>query len=403
MTPVWDKEKGLVKFERRIDGQLIPMTIPVEDMVYLWYRNPLHETQPDQPPAAAAMSAAGILYNTNFFANAFLERGAIKATLLTVKGSIAQQERNRLKDWWNRVVGGVKNAGNAEVVAADVVPVIIGEGLSELSNTELTGESREEIATTLGIPLSMVFSNATTYATANQDKANFYDETVFPEAEIIANQLNKELFEPLGFHFDFVPEALEINKKDENQRSQAFRHYVDAGLKQSVAAEIVGIELPEGLEYADLDPEEPEVQPVQPQGQPRVQPAEPDAEQYQDRRAADLEKWRRKAQKRLASGKSALIEFESVWLSPLEIAFVRSRLATAKTKTDVDAAFLPQEEDAKSLRFIPRGADEPRPPVPAQLDITDDDIEHAIQSWDNIFPDYAGLLEADVQGQGQEL
>lgn len=51
------------------------------------------------------------------------------------------------------------------------------------------------------------------------------------------------------------------------------------------------------------------------------------------------------------------------------------------------------------VKIIPEGADEPLPPVPDEVEITDADIRRAINAWDEAMPDYAGLLEAVVIGQ----
>lgn len=51
------------------------------------------------------------------------------------------------------------------------------------------------------------------------------------------------------------------------------------------------------------------------------------------------------------------------------------------------------------IKIIPEGADEPLPEVPAEVTLTDGDIRKAINAWDELMPDYAGLLEAVVIGQ----
>ena len=51
------------------------------------------------------------------------------------------------------------------------------------------------------------------------------------------------------------------------------------------------------------------------------------------------------------------------------------------------------------VKIIPEGADEPLPEIPAVVEISDADIRVAINAWDTLMPDYAGLLEAVVIGQ----
>lgn len=51
------------------------------------------------------------------------------------------------------------------------------------------------------------------------------------------------------------------------------------------------------------------------------------------------------------------------------------------------------------IKIIPEGADEPLPAVPAEVVLTEADVRRAIDAWDELLPDYAGLLEAAVSGQ----
>lgn len=345
--PIWTAD-GLTSFERKTKKNFEPEKYDAEEMIYYWIPDPMEETKPDAPLAAAAMAAANVLFNVDTFAATFFERGAIKATLLTVEGNLAPQEKSRLKEWWNRFYRGVRNAGAAEVVNANVKPVIVGEGLKELADTELTGERREEIATTLGIPHSMVFSNASNFATAQQDEQNFYNSTILPECDIISEALNEQLFEGLDLQFQFQPEKMDLFQEDEQNRASSLKAYVDAGMKLSVAAAILGVELPNEMEYADLDsePVAAQVQPTQLQNGNNQPPDQQNndqqpvtAAQVKALRKADLEKWQRKAQKRVDSGKSANCDFESDWLSDLEVQLIKSKLDVIYSKSALNVVF----------------------------------------------------------------
>lgn len=252
MRPQWDREAGLTHFKRTLGNTVIDMA--VEDVVYHRLPNPMHETEPGTPPAQAAMAGAGVIYNVDLFAEAFFKRGAIKATLLTVKNMPVAAERERLKAWWKRFFSGVKNAFEAEVVNADaVMPVIVGEGIKELSDVQLTTEKREDIATAMGVPHSLVLSNAANYATSQQDEMNFYNQTIIPACKLISRQQNKQLWGPLGYRLQFEPQKMSIFQEDEEQRSGSLKNYVDAGLPLEMAAEILGVQLPDGIpDYAAL-------------------------------------------------------------------------------------------------------------------------------------------------------
>lgn len=256
VLPVWDTKDGLIGFDRTTDGGT--RRFDVDDIVYLPRLNPMHETSPGRPPAQAAMASAGVIYNVDTFAAGFFERGAIKATLLTIDGNPAQPEIERLEKWWKRFFSGVKNAWESAAVRMGVKPVVVGEGIAELGNTELTEEKRQDIATGMGVMHSLLFSNSANFATAEQDAMNYQALTMIPELEIIFEWLNEQIFEPQGMFIKERSEEMSIFQRDENERGDALKKYVEAGVQLSVAAEILGIDLPAGMEYADLEPEEPE-------------------------------------------------------------------------------------------------------------------------------------------------
>ncbi len=255
VEPQWDENAGLTGFERSLPTRKLPLR--VEDVAYLW-KTGLRETTPLTPPAQAAMQAAGVLYHADAFASSFFERGAIKATFLTIEGNPPTEDIKKLESWAKKFVSGVKNAWSMPGIRADVKAVPIGEGLESLTNATLTAEKREDIATALGVPHSLIMSNAANYATSSQDARNFYDLTVVPDCLLLQRQLNQQLFTPLGLRFTFDPQEMAVYQEDETKRSQAFATYVGAGIPLSVAAEMLGLYLPEGMEYDDLEPEEPE-------------------------------------------------------------------------------------------------------------------------------------------------
>ena len=170
-----------------------------------------------------------------------LARGAIKGTLLAVKGNPPEQEKKRIKSWWERLFTGIKNAWSDAVVNADsVTPVVVGEGLESLEKSDLTRAKREDVATALGIPHTMLFSDAANYATAERDTLNFYDTTIKPECAFIEEVLNAQVFDPQGYRLQFQPEALPVYQEDEQQRSASLASLRAAGYTALMAMDILG-------------------------------------------------------------------------------------------------------------------------------------------------------------------
>lgn len=255
IKPVITKEDGLTGWKRSIGGQQIPLEL--EDVIYFWDNDIWVEIgEPKESAGLAAMHSAGVLASIDEFAKLFFDRGAVKATILSVPGATPPKERARLSNWFTTLLSGVKNAYRTEVVNADEVKAtVIGEGLKELQNTELTKEKREDIATALGVPQSILFSHAANYATAKIENEQFYTMTVTAEVLNIQTGFSRQLFEPNGYTFQFLPEALEVFQEEEVNRSEALRNLALGGIPPYIGGQILGFDLPEGMTWADVEAE----------------------------------------------------------------------------------------------------------------------------------------------------
>lgn len=334
IRPKIDKVEGLTHFERTVGGK--PQPYEIEDIVYFWLPDDqVEEGEPRVYPGLAALKASGVLKNVDLFAENFFGRGAIKATLLTVEGGAADAEKKKLKAWWRRAFEGIAKSWSTEVVNAGVKPVVIGEGIQELSNQQLTREKREDIATALGIPHTLLFSDAANYATAEVDDRAFIKRTISPDAHFIASVLNDQVLVPQGYRMKFRPETLDIFQEDEEQRSGAFLNYVRAGIPRSVAAQMLGLEMPDGVEFATLD-----TYPMPNLGGVVLGNSDPvRTPERNEQRSLDLERWRRKALNRLEKGQPASCDFDSDHIEAARHAAILGALEAAKTVEDVKAIF----------------------------------------------------------------
>jgi phage portal protein BeeE len=203
-----------------------------KEIIYFYYPDPYVEIGPPGAwPAKSALNACGVLANMDEFARNYFGRGAIKAMLFAMSGA-SEGEAKKFEAWWNKFISGIKNAFRTKVINAEKVePVIVGEGIKELENVTLSQEKREEIAISMAIPMSILFANAATYATAERDKLNWYEDKVLPEANWIAAVLNEQLFKALNLRLVFKPESLDIFQEDEEQRAGAMSQFMDAVTK----------------------------------------------------------------------------------------------------------------------------------------------------------------------------
>ena len=337
IEPQLDERLGVTGFRRRLST--MTLDLKAEDVIHFWQLDPYVELGPGNNSAAmASLSAAGVLYNVDEFASSFFKRGAIKVTLLTTKGPVPEQERNRLKAWWSKLFRGTESAWNSEIIQADAVePVVLGEGVGELSDAQLVKEKREDISTAAGIPMTMLWSTEAGGlgggGVVESDERKFYEQTVVPQARFIQGILNEQLFESMGLRWVFRPETLDVFQEDEGKRATALTQYVSAGYPLGLASQILGVELPEGVEYADLDrmKEEKQQRDIELQrAQFGANPQNPQQNPQQANMRADLERWERKA---LSKGPDA--PFESEHIPPALMDSIRASIK----ELGVEAAF----------------------------------------------------------------
>lgn len=362
ITPIINKKTGeLETLDRPVDG--VTKHFAPSDYVYFWLPDPYIEVGPAKNfPAQAAFNACGLLYNLDEFAIGYAQRGLIKAMLLMVKGMPVEAERQKLEDYWNRFISGVKNAGKAKIFNADAItPTVVGEGFRDLENVTIGEEKREDIAIATGIPMSILFANAANYATSQQDELNFLSKTIIPDCLFIESILNEQLFDPLGLRWEFMPETLDALQEDEVARAGSLQQLTDAGVPLLMAMDILGYELTDEqraeLEKAEADKEakaeemakllaqKPEPLPPGEQEQLDAQQAEnapaPSQSKEQKREEGQYEK---KALRALKAGESADVEFIADYIPPARMASIKAMLATAKTADEVKAAFVMHDE-----------------------------------------------------------
>jgi hypothetical protein len=356
ITPNYDPNAadGIAGWTRRVNGKEI--RIKPKDITYTWLPNLAEEIGPGIAPAVPALAAAGVLHNLDRYLAGYFERGAIRATLLIVEGQPSKDEKEKLEKWWKRMLSGVKKAYETVALRSNVKPVVIGDGLQETTNKELTDQQREGILIPMGVPISIVLSNASTFATAQQDSLNFYDLTVCPQIELIAESF-EPWFQKTGYRVIFHPERLDV--------------YVDRLLRKADAlSKISGpqplldrdesrrmLNLPP---WADVAPPEPPARAAlpdpprnsnAPQGEaidqtntpsnPQPTNTSPSAKQPPAPSKAydlDLARWEKKAAKRIAAGRSPG-PFQSDSIPVGLQAEIRSLLDQAEGAADVGAIF----------------------------------------------------------------
>lgn len=258
IEPQYDNQRGLTSFKRQTSAGSTTIQVDDDTFLYLWMPPRKQEKGHGVGLAVAALMAATGMNNTERFQSAFFENGALNPTILSINGfeKFPEGEQERVKGLFQRIMGGLRNAFNIIPVGGDVTATNLMQPLREMGMQELTQSQRETIATTLGVPHSLLFSDAANYATASQDDLNFYDKAVVPLVKLLQQQLNQRLFKPRGYVLNFAKERLEVYQALEGQKADWLMALVDRGvITRKQAAQRMGFAFDDGSADDNAEPD----------------------------------------------------------------------------------------------------------------------------------------------------
>jgi hypothetical protein len=302
-------------------------------MMYFWLPDADIEIGvPKSYPIGAALMSAQIVTSADQTLKTYGERGFVPPTILATKGMANPSERQKAEDWWNsflrrfdRTVAKIMNADTMDIKQ-------VGAGFEQLRGAyrEITTQQIENIGAAFGIPAAVFMSDKSFASEIDQLTRIWYSSSVFMNMyHTIEETMTDQLLNRFGVSMKFRPETIDAFQQEEASRANSFKIYVDARIKRSVAAQMVGLELPAGVEYEDLDDDAESVTPdvnvserVDLQNGQNIQPAAAtEAMKPTPQEVAQLAKQERKAfrmfaKNRVAEGKvSEILEFEFKYLT----------------------------------------------------------------------------------------
>lgn len=364
ITPVIDKWEGIKSFKRRLGSETIEYSVKDNRIFWMWRLDHTTELLPSKNTEfKALMAAAGVLYYADYYVQNFFQRGGIKPALLSVTGVPTPAERENIESVWDKIIHGWSKYLGKVISAGEMDVKVIGEGIDSLTKSGLHDEKVADIAMAAGMPLSLILANSANYATAQTEYMVWFRDTVIPYANYMQDELNERMFEPLGLRWEFRPEMSDKGQEEEVNRAGAYRAYVASGMKPSIAAQVVGIDLPEGIEYEALDDAF-----VLPKGESlidseaRMEEVEPDMAEPDEIKSAptlltleqlrELEHWQDLAFRKLKQGKSLDFAWVSKTLSEEVASTIRERLVSCRTKADIERAFELDRKDDDALKQL---------------------------------------------------
>jgi len=340
MQVEYDKQRGLLFKQTMQDGE----TFTPDKIVYFRDFAPEDDLTSGTASAAVALGDSKLMKYMTDFAGEFFRNGAMPTTIVHVPQGTPDTEIERVQNFFTRAITGVRKAFRVIALSggkdAGVSVDTITPNMTDMALIDLYNKSVKSVAHAFQVPETLL-TDAANYATAKEHRMSFYQDTIRPRAEIwIAETINRQLLREKGMELEFAFDEMDIFQEDEEQRSVSFYNYVQAGMKPSIAAQILGIELPSEFDpaYEVLDEgwqSEPESDTViTDDTRPR---------EIQD----ELQKWMRFELRRI--GKDDKREFRCEFTPAALVGAIQGALETAKDESAIRAIF----RDAKRWEAYP--------------------------------------------------
>lgn len=276
-----------------------------DEMIYIKEFSYADDLTGGDSTVRACLNDAALMNYQTRFASRFFEAGAMPIIIVSPDGVLQDDERNRIQNFFEKLASGVGNAWRVLATRTKLTPEVVSQDLAKMSLPELYEQATKNIANAFGIPVNM-FMGDDNYASADSHRMSFWQDVIRPRGRMIESAFNRQLLNPLGLKIEFSFDEMDIFQEDEEQRSGSLLNLINAGLPLGDAMQTLGYDLPEGKEYDDYN--------LVPVTETETVAKSEKLADYSE----ELERWQRKALKRVKEGKSADCEFETE-LIPEEI------------------------------------------------------------------------------------
>lgn len=247
-------EEGIKYFIRTVNAR--PRRIPASDII--WFKRPgMRELASGEAPLEASRLDAEILYNLRRMMDSFYEGNGLPIMMVMVPAGTTQAEVDRMESYFSRVVNFLRGTRQVKTIAVreGVTVQVLSFKPNDMDLDATDKRHGLSVLRNHHVPHSIVDSNAANYATAISDQIRFA-QTMATRLEAIAETLNRDAdFQQAGVRLEVQRSQITTSADDTVKLAQAFQMLVAAGLPVDIAAEHVGIELPDDFELPEPEPE----------------------------------------------------------------------------------------------------------------------------------------------------
>ena len=255
----YDRATGkLLRFNRLIDGRVV-QSYPYDEktrkapgLCWAWSSG-MQETGPGDTLAAACDLPARTLVMADELMRGLYERGAINQHWITASHNPPEAEKERLRERIRRVMfGGVEKAHSIEVFNEGLTVTKIGTDPNALELGATADRLQNDICAVCDTPRILLnAADASNRATIDRITQTWITATLAPHVQRIVTALNFHVLDALGVKLELNTAGMDVDQAEEAEKAQAWAVYVDHDVNPETAAAMLGIDIPEGMEFID--------------------------------------------------------------------------------------------------------------------------------------------------------
>lgn len=255
----YDERSGrLLGFERVLAGMVV-QTYPYDEttrrapgIAWAWTSG-MNETGPGDTLARACELPAKTLVMADELMRGLYERGAINQHFVTANFNPPEAEKERLTAKLKRVFfGGVDKAHTVEVFNEGLVISKIGTDPNALELGPTADRLQNDICAMCDTPRILLnAADASNRATIDRITQTWLLSTIQPHAVRIVDALNEHALRDAGYMLTLNTAGLDVDQQEEAEKAAAWAVYVDRGVNAETAAEMLGIDIPEGMPFVE--------------------------------------------------------------------------------------------------------------------------------------------------------
>lgn len=177
-------------------------------------------------------SVFNIVNSETEYSQSIFNNGALPLGILETAGRLSEPTVQRLRQSWNTLYSGMKNAGKTVILEEGLQYKPVSLNPNDLQLTDNKKNNISEICKLFNMPEAMINPSAQKYSTVEQNNINFLQYCLSPIITAIESALNKTFLledeKRDGYFFRF--DTSEILRTTEKEKYEAIKVALDGGV-----------------------------------------------------------------------------------------------------------------------------------------------------------------------------